>query len=150
MHVVKLMKHPVITCTPGDTLAEAARLMWEHDCGVLPVVGDDGRVTGILTDRDICMAAFTKGLRLEEIHVHAAMAIDVVTVAAEDSVGAVERLMITHQLRRLPVVDSSERPIGMISLSDLARESAAPDSRMKHPAKVMHALAAISFPRTRD
>ncbi len=48
MHVEDLMTQPVYTCRPHDTLDVAARLMWEHDCGIVPVVGDDGRVVGVI------------------------------------------------------------------------------------------------------
>ena len=151
MHANKLMTHPVITCKASDTLAAAANLMWDHDCGILPAVGPDGRVAGIITDRDICMAAFTQGRSLDEITVSHVMAIDAITVKPNDKLGHVEELMVKHQLRRLPVVDENDHPIGMISLSDLAIECARTDTEMKHgPSKIAHTLAAISRPRTRS
>jgi CBS domain-containing protein len=57
MRIRDLMTKPAVTCSQDDSLNTAARLMWEHDCGTVPVLGDDGKVVGILTDRDICMAA---------------------------------------------------------------------------------------------
>ena len=63
MKVEDLMTRSVGTCRPTDTLSSAAQLMWERDCGCVPVVSDDGsnRVVGMLTDRDICMAAHFRG-----------------------------------------------------------------------------------------
>ena len=57
MHVSELMSHPVVMCPADATLDQAARLMWEFDCGTIPVQDTDGRLVGIVTDRDICMAA---------------------------------------------------------------------------------------------
>ena len=61
MRVRDLMTSDVKTCRPETNLAEAVKEMWEGDCGALPVVGDDGRVAGIITDRDICIAVATRG-----------------------------------------------------------------------------------------
>lgn len=52
----EFMKQPVLTCRSDDTLNHAAQIMWDHDCGAIPVVDQDGRLVGILTDRDIWMA----------------------------------------------------------------------------------------------
>ncbi len=73
MTVRELMTTPVISCTIGDTLGHAARLMWDHDCGAVPVLGAEGKLFGIVTDRDICMAAWTQGKELHAIPVTSAM-----------------------------------------------------------------------------
>lgn len=57
MHVNEIMSQPVVTAPTKCTLDAAARLMWEFDCGIVQIVGDDGRLAGVITDRDICMAA---------------------------------------------------------------------------------------------
>ena len=144
MRVQDLMTSPAITCHVNDTLQQAAMLMWEHDCGALPVVNDEGKVTSLITDRDICMAAYTQGRSLNAILVNSAMAHEVVAVRPDHTVDEIQRLMADHQLRRLPVVDASGFPLGMVSLNDLAVECVEPDTRMKNgPAKVAHTLAAI-------
>lgn len=147
MHVQDLMAHPAITCHVNDSLDAAAQKMWDHDCGVLPVVNDEGEVTGMVTDRDICMAALTQGRPLHELLVNLAMAKHVVAVGPNSSIGDAERLMSQHQIRRLPVLDAANRPLGVISLNDLAIEAVQPDTRMQHGiSKVTHTLAAVCQP----
>jgi len=123
MRIADIMSRPAVTCRPNESLQEAARLMWECDCGAVPVVQDDGAVTGIVTDRDIAMAAYTKGERLRDIRVAEAMSKVVFTVRPETALEDAERLMSDKQIRRLPVVDERKRPIGIISLGDVARSA---------------------------
>ena len=149
MRVQDLMSHPPVTCHVNDPLNLAAHLLWDHDCGVLPVVTDEGKIAGMITDRDICMAAFTQSRRIDEILANSAMSQHIVTVRPEQSVAEVEELMSRHQVRRLPVVDGDGKPVGVISLSDLALESTRPDTRMKNGlAEVARTLAAVCKPRT--
>jgi CBS domain-containing protein len=127
MKIDQLMTRPVLTCRPSDGLDAAARIMWEHDCGCVPVVvpadGDD-RVVGMITDRDVCMAAYTQGLPLTAIPVEAAMAHEVRSCRPTDSVGDALRILAGNQIRRLPVLDAGGLLVGMVSLADLAREAA--------------------------
>jgi len=102
MHVEEIMTTSVKSCGPDDSLDTAARLMWEHDCGCVPVIDQDGRVLAMLTDRDVCMAAYTQGRTLAEIRVSAAMSNACHAVSPNDPVVAAERLMQEHQVRRLP------------------------------------------------
>ncbi len=148
MHARELMTQPAITCHVNDPLKVAAQKMWDHDCGVLVVVNDDGKVTGMITDRDVCMAAYTQGRSLDEILVNTAMANHVVSAGLDDSVTAIEQLMATHQVRRIPIVDANQIPRGVLSLNDLAIEVARTNTRMKHGAtRVAHTLAAMCRPR---
>lgn len=124
MKIQKLMSAPAIQCQSTDTLNSAAQLLWEHDCGALPVTDSDGKLVGIVTDRDICMAAYTTGRALAEIPVVSTMAKQVYSCQAGEPVVVAERLMRDHQIRRIPVVDSENRPIGMLSLNDVARHAA--------------------------
>jgi CBS domain-containing protein len=121
MKIKDLMNHPAVTCPVSGTLDHAARLMWEFDCGVVPVVDGDGRIAGIVTDRDICMAAYTQGRPLGDVPVTTAMARKVVAAHADDAIETVEQLMRDYQIRRLPVIDDDHRPVGIVSLNDLAR-----------------------------
>lgn len=149
MRALDLMTSPAITCHVNDSLALAAQKMWDADIGVLPVVNDEGKVTGMITDRDICMAAFTQGRVLAELLVNSTMARHVVSTTAESTVAEIEQLMAKHQVRRLPVVDAAGRPIGVVSTNDLTIESVQPDTAMKHgPSKLAHTLAAICRHRT--
>jgi CBS domain-containing protein len=149
MRAQDLMNRPAVTCHVNDTLNLVAKLMWDHDCGAIPVVRDDGKVTGIVTDRDICMAAYTQGRPLDAILVNSVMSKDVITAHADDKLREVEERMAQHQIHRVPVVDTDGKPIGMISLNDLALESVEPDTRMKNGvSKIAHTLAAVCQPRT--
>lgn len=124
MKVQELMSSDTWTCRPDTTLAAAATAMWDRDCGILPIVGDDGRVKGVLTDRDICMAAAFRGRSLDEIRV---AELDksgdgkVWTCAPQDTVDTALSLMGLHQVRRLPVVERDGQLAGMLSLADVAR-----------------------------
>lgn len=121
MKIHELMTRPAVTCPNNSTLEHAAWLMWEFDCGVIPVVDDGGRAVGIVTDRDICMAAYTQGRALADIAVGTAMAHHVIAIHADDSVETAEHLMADNQIRRLPVIDGNGKVVGVVSLSDLAR-----------------------------
>lgn len=124
MKISELMTRTVQVCRPTDTLERAAGLMWDHDIGVLPVVDVHGRVIGMITDRDVCMAAYTRGGALRDIPVEVAMAHNVVVCGADDTDTAVAEVMAKHKIRRVPVVDEAHRPVGMLSLNDLARTMA--------------------------
>ena len=153
MLVEQLMNRPAITCHPGASCHEAAGMMWEHDCGVLPVIGDDGCVCGMITDRDICMAAYLRGLPLTEMQVCDVMARDVFVCRPGDPVGAAERIMSQCQVRRLPVVDPGGHVVGVLSLNDLAREAEQEGGRRRPDVTdtdVTRTLAAISHPRRQE
>ena len=127
MRAEDLMTRPIVTCHVNDPLNIAAQLMCDHDCGAVAVVNDDGKLVGMITDRDICMAANAQGRSLEAILVNGAMSKRVVAARPEQSLEELEQLMADHNLRRIPVMDREGRPIGIVSLSDLAREDDQPD-----------------------
>lgn len=146
MHVKEIMTHPVVTCSIDSKLSIVARLMWEHDCGTIPVVDGEGRLAGIVTDRDICMAAYTQGGALASIPVTTAMAKQVLASHLDDSVETAEELMTEGQVRRLPVIDNDGRPVGIVALNDLARLAARTrKSGVDH--EIVQTLAAICNPR---
>jgi CBS domain-containing protein len=97
--------------------------MWEGDCGCVPVVDQDGRVVGMLTDRDVCMAAYTQGKPLTDVRVESAMAKQVHSCRPDDAVATAERTMRERQVRRLPVIDAKGRLVGLLSLNDIAIEA---------------------------
>jgi CBS domain-containing protein len=115
----QLMK-PVRSCRPGDMLNEAARLMWELDCGAVPVVNEAEHLVGIITDRDICMAAYTRGQPLAALSVENAMSRHVSAVSPKDSLESITVLMRQKQIRRIPVVDNG-RLVGIVTLADIAQ-----------------------------
>jgi CBS domain-containing protein len=120
MQVQELMTRDVATCRPTDTLDRAAQMMWEHDCGCVPVVDDGGVPIAMITDRDVCMAAYTQGRPLYGIQVSSAMSHRILTCRETDPVGTAEAIMRREQVRRLPVVGPDGRMIGILSLNDVA------------------------------
>ncbi len=126
MKIEQIMNRNVKVCHLQDRLNKAAQIMWDEPCGAVPVVDDQRIPVGFLTDRDICMAAYTQGKSLEKLRVETAMARKVVSCKAEDDLDAAARLMQEHRTRRLPVVDRNGTLVGLLSLDDLAFEAARP------------------------
>lgn len=145
-HVRELMTSTVHTVPLTSSLNEAARVLWENDCGIVPVVDESDRVTGVVTDRDICMAAYTKNQALSAIPVEGVASRELVTCRPEDEVEDVLALMETHQVRRIPVTDGERRIQGIVSLNDLAR---AGDEGQVDNAALVTTLATICAPRSR-
>src|SRR5579862_1491147 len=126
MRVENIMTRPVQSCRPEDSLERAAQLMWECDCGSVPVCASDGitRAVAMITDRDICMCAYSQGKTLRELKVADAISNQELRVCrASDSLAEAENAMRQGRVRRLPVLDSHGALVGMLSLADLARES---------------------------
>jgi CBS domain-containing protein len=127
MKVEQIMTHRVYGCSPLDTADVPARIMWEHDCGGVPVVRADedasGEVVGMITDRDICMAAYTQARSPREIRVASAMSSEICTCHPNDPVALALKIMENTQLHRLPVVDERNQLVGIVTLADIAREA---------------------------
>ena len=138
-------------CGPDDSLYRAAQIMWETDCGIVPVVDDAGKVVAVVTDRDICMAAFTQGCALSQIPVRTASSRRVVAVREGDTLRKAEELMAGERVRRLPVSDGNDRLVGILSLSDITRHARLDSNGGElsaHP--IAKTLAAIGTPPMRD
>jgi CBS domain-containing protein len=150
MKVQDAMTRNVATCNQGDALNRAAQLMWECDCGGIPVLDDKGTVSGIITDRDVCMASYTRGLPLHDIRVRDAMSTVVHACGPEDSIESALALMKQNKIRRLPVTDGG-RAVGMLSLSDVLTvlRSSHSDRKSRVPPVdvIVEALVVISEPR---
>lgn len=145
MRVKDIMSTPAQTCHADTDLGTVAGMMWEHDSGFIPVISSAGTVLGLVTDRDICIAAATR--RLPPGHISAAQAMSETVHACfpDDAVGVALASMRQFKVRRLPVVDSSGVIKGVISLNDIARAAGA---RRDVPAKdVIATLADICEPR---
>jgi CBS domain-containing protein len=119
MKVKDIMIHPVQSCGPETNLSAAAMMMWDSDCGVLPVVNFEGKVIGMITDRDICMAAATKHRPAAEITVFETITGQVHACAPGDDIHVALETMAKHQVRRLPVVDDSGLLAGLVSMNDI-------------------------------
>jgi CBS domain-containing protein len=149
MKVQDLMTTEVGSCRAFDGADRAAQIMWERDCGAVPVLDQEGSVVAMLTDRDLCMAAMTQGRALSEIRVSSAMSKSLWACRPDDDLSQAEALMRMRKVRRLPVVDAEGRLLGILSLSDLARASMAPgrgkaQKKSVAPSEVGATLGAIS------
>jgi len=150
MHIEEVMTKDVRSCHATATLNEAARVLWDQDCGCVPIVDDNGSVIGMLTDRDICMAAYTRGARLGEIPIADVMSKQVISCGPNDYIDAAEALMKKHQIRRLPVVGFENQLLGILSLNDIsraARKGGDVHDRGLTAAAVEDTLATIGEPR---
>jgi CBS domain-containing protein len=148
--VHELMTSSPRACSLHDSANAAAQIMWEQDCGAVPVLGDDGRVVGILTDRDVCMAAYFQGRPLSGISVASIMSTDVCTCRADDDLSQAERLMQERQVNRLPVVEDGGMLVGMLSLCDVTQGFKRGGLRQPKRAgqELLETVAAIREPRS--
>jgi CBS domain-containing protein len=142
MEAREIMTKDVRTVRVDDSLDTAARIMWETDCGSLPVVDEQGVIVAMVTDRDICMHAWSQGRALGDLKVSGAMSRGVVTCAPTDSLKRVERVMQKNRIRRLPIADDAAHLVGILSLSDLFRETTAEIAERE----LVHTLAKVCEP----
>ena len=147
MKVSDIMTVGVRTCELDDSTSYAAQLMWESDCGAVVVTNHDGRAVAMITDRDVCMAAYTQGVSLSEIRVSTAASHELYAVHESDSIEVAEGIMIDHRVRRVPVLDRKGIPLGMLSMNDLARAAyRSPLNDELNPYELVRTLAAIGQP----
>jgi CBS domain-containing protein len=119
MYVREVMTSDVVIASPEDTLQRAAEMMVDIDAGVLPV-GENDRLVGILTDRDITVRAVAAGKEPAECKVREVMSPDIKYIYDDESVEDAARNMTQLQVRRLPVLNRDKRLVGIVSLGDLA------------------------------
>jgi CBS domain-containing protein len=144
MNVQGVMTKTVWTCRTDEAMSAAARLMWEHDIGAVPVLDAKGKLVGIVTDRDLCMCAYFTGEPLTAVPVEHAMSKAVFRIEPGQTIEKAEELMRSKRIRRLPVVEG-DALVGMISVGDIARVA---QTRKAVSARDVNAtLAAIVEPR---
>ena len=119
MLVSSVMSRNLITLEPEDTVECAARLLAHHNLGALPVCTADGKLKGMVTDRDITIRAVAADIG-PNAKVKSVMSKSIVTIDAHAQIEEAGELMATHKIRRLPVVKEG-KVIGMISLGDIAK-----------------------------
>ena len=118
MKVREIMTAQPVTCAPGTNLAEAAALMLDADCGILPVVAD-GKLVGVVTDRDMYIALATRNKLASEVTVDEVARRQVFTCEPDDDVHAVLASMKRHHVRRLPVEGFGGTVAGIVSMNDI-------------------------------
>lgn len=111
------------TARPNDTVQQIAQIMIDEDCGIVPVTEQDGRLLGVVTDRDIVCRLVARGIDMKEARARDVMTDDVECVTENEDLHSVLRLMSEHQVRRIPVVARGDRLMGIIAMADLAREA---------------------------
>ena len=119
MKVIDVMTSAPYFCRPETNLGAAAEYMWDGNCGFLPVLGNDGKIAGVITDRDICIAFGTRNRLPGEISVGEVMSRKVFSCSADDDIHVALRRMQEGQVRRLPVTAQDGTLTGVISLDDI-------------------------------
>ncbi len=119
MKLREIMTNPVIRIHPDESVAVAARTLARYNIGILPVCGGDGRVCGLVTDRDLVTRCVAAGRSLASTTVRDVMTTQIITARPDMEVSAAAGLMGREQIRRLPVVENGKL-CGMVSLGDLA------------------------------
>jgi len=144
MRIEDLMSHAVHTCFAHDTLEQVAHEMWDCDTGCLVVIDDYRRPIGVVTDRDVAMAAYTQGVPLRGLRADTAMSTEVITCYPGSTVREVELKMQEAQIRRVPVIDTAGILVGIVTLADLAHAAQLSRTPMKDLPDVAVTLAKIT------
>ena len=146
MQIREVMTREVKSCRSDTNLAEAATIMWENDCGVVPIVDDENQVLGLLTDRDICMAVATKNRLASDIKAGEIISRKVYGCAPDEDVDNALKIMELMQIRRVPVFSKDRSLQGILSLTDLilkAEKSGRPNGSISYD-EVIQTLKGIS------
>jgi len=150
MKVQDVMKRDVHTCRPDTNLAMAAMQMWDGDFGVLPVLADGGKVVGMITDRDICMAAATKHCDPATIRVEEVTTGEVYGCSPDTDIREALKIMQQRRVRRLPIISAEDgRLCGILSMNDIALKAQDNRTAELSAQDVENTLKAICARRTK-
>ena len=149
MTVKDLMTSPVKTCRTTALLGDAARIMLEGHFGCVPVIDSRGRLAGMLTDRDVCLAVAARHQSPWEIPVRDVMSPEIVSCLVTDHVDAALVAMKEHRVRRVPVVNDDGHVKGLISIDDAIRNTGLAKGRLPAEA-VIDVLRHICAPADRE
>jgi CBS domain-containing protein len=119
MLVKDLMTRNVSSCRLESNLAEIAEVMWDQQCGALPMLDGSGRVIGIITDRDICIALGTRNIRASDVLARDVSPLRVFSCSPDNDARDALRTMATQEVSRLPVVGEAGQLVGILSIDDL-------------------------------
>src|SRR5215472_6043597 len=120
-HIREVMTTNPSTIEPDGNVVEVARIMKQEDAGVVPVT-ENGRLTGMVTDRDIAIRVVAEGKDPQSTTVREVASTDLVTIDPQQDLDEALRLMAQHKVRRLPVVEEDGRLVGVVAQADVARE----------------------------
>ena len=121
MKLRELMSNPVIRIHPDESVAVASRMLTQYNIGILPVCGSDGKLCGLVTDRDLVTRCLAAGRSPSLTRVRDVMTAKVIAARPDMDAAAAAGVMGREQIRRLPVVENG-RLCGMVSLGDLSRQ----------------------------
>lgn len=150
MNVDELMNPNIESCSPEANVAEAASIMWHYDCGAIPVVNDDNKVVGVITDRDICIAIGSGKRLATEIKVKDVITGGVHSCYADDDIHHALKIMKHYRVRRLPVVDIQGRLEGLLTITDVILHTQTKETKEPQEVtcmQVTNVLKSISVPR---
>ena len=150
MKVADLMTKPPAYCSPQTNLAAAAEILWNHNCGILPIVDSKDKVVGVVTDRDMCVALGTRNRLPSEVTVSEVASGKVITCKPDDDLRGALATMGKARVRRLPVIDVAGKLQGMLSMDDIVmRTGTGTLKKDSEPSfeDVMDALKSVYAPR---
>jgi CBS domain-containing protein len=142
------MTKNVTSCHPEQNLGEVVESMWRFRCGAMPIVNDEGRVMGIITDRDMCVALGTRNLRASEIKAADVVPTRYFACRPDDDIHSALKTMAAQEVRRLPVTGEDGKLAGILSIDDIVVR-ARPGSAINF-SEVVRAMQAICESRTRE
>jgi CBS domain-containing protein len=144
----EVMTKDLACCLPGDLVTKAAQLMKTQDVGSVPVIETDQskKLVGIVTDRDLALAIVAEGRDPKSTKVEDVMTHNVVTCRDEDDVQKALDAMAEYQLRRIPVVDKSDKVVGIIAQADVATRINKPEKTAEIVKEISQAGVYVSEP----
>ena len=119
MKVKEFMTKNVGFCHPENNLMEAAEIMQRRDCGVVPVIDENEKVIGMITDRDICLALANGNAKFSQSKVEKPMTTKIINCSADDKVEDALKIMGKNQLKRLAVISKDDKLVGILSVTDV-------------------------------
>jgi CBS domain-containing protein len=122
MKIRDMMTPNPVCCVPTDSAHTVARIMCDESVGSIPVIidQDSRKLVGVITDRDLCCSVVANGLDSKATPIEKFMTLNPVACREGENVENCESLMQEHQIRRIPIVDSNDRVIGIVAQADLA------------------------------
>lgn len=131
MKVQEVMTRDVKFCSPDTNLAAATEILWRNNCGALPVSDPDGKLLGVITDRDMCIALGTRNCRASDLAIRDVAINPVFSCEPDDDVHEALTTMRKHQVRRVPIVHQDGKLAGIVCLDEIVLHAEKPDSK-KH------------------
>ena len=119
MKVKEFMTKNVGFCHPENNLTEAAEIMQRRDCGIVPVIDEDEKVVGMISDRDICLALANENAKFSQVKVEKLMMTKIINCSADDKIEDALRKMRKNQLKRLAVIGKEGKLVGILSVTDV-------------------------------